>query len=362
MPVIVYQSFNSAGSKVVGGSSNYAKLVAQRFTRDANKYAVDNGHNALVMPETTPVPSGPLQGPANLVPVTALPSGNNPSLNECAQPRSLMGSHVNQIWQHCSREIGQQAPAILVCGELHDPAEASGGALVALPDKVRRVVSEPSRAGKYLNNQAFTCFSDKGPLVEFLASGNGYVVYRLHDLLIAFVHVPNEISKDNQKTISFYREISRNIQGRPLDVVIGDTNQKGQNFTARALQELYGGTRTYENAIDPAHINTVDTLIGPRNGPYRGDGRSGTNAKATEAFDVAVYCRETVSCPRGFYISQSSTGTTASDHLGICVEVERASTKPTLKRKFGDVAPQAATDPNLGPVSKRGKFSLDTHQ
>ena len=48
-----------------------------------------------------------------------------------------------------------------------------------------------------------------------------------------------------------------------------------------------------------------------------------TNSAGTKMYDVAVYNRLSIMVRRVVYFSQSSSGTTATDHMGIAIDVVR---------------------------------------
>jgi hypothetical protein len=311
MPLIAYQSFNANSSKNPG----LAATSLQRFTRDTNAYVTAQGHQALVLPSDSGNLGTPIQGPAHLKPIEALPDA--PKVGELLpgslQPIGVFGAQISLMWQNIYRELGAM-PDILVCGEM-DTSHPDFTGMLSDPN----MTSQPIPAKKAC--QSFTAISQTPlpSLVAFLTSGEGYVVYSVAGLVVVFVHVPNKIATSKDKTQEFYFKIAaeQQVKGQIIDLVIGDTNQPSFNFTADALNVAFKTTE-YTNATAAAKVTKIDNFNVVENG---------TNSNGTRMYDVAVYRKDLVDLKRPpVYLSQSSGAVTVTDHCGLGVFIERKKT------------------------------------
>ncbi|GBQ91550.1 hypothetical protein AA23498_1215 [Acetobacter nitrogenifigens DSM 23921 = NBRC 105050] len=336
MPIIAYQSFNANARTVV--PFNYDSMLNQHFTRNTNDKVTQGKHYSLQLPVTPDnCMSEAVIGPANLVRVKKLPAASSRRIaKEKAQPRAIFGEHVAQIWQNCIRRMGQLKPDILVCGELYAPANLPTRNAAVSPDSqiaTRAFKSlNPEKPNSYYRScNTFTAFSEVGARSQEVASGYGFVVYKLDDLIVAFVHVPNDKCDNEQAMVTFYKGVAQAAKSVFLDVVVGDTNQPSPDFTRRVLNIAFGEKQQYTNAmaadIEARRLTTIDTLVSdgdPRNGGSVSPAvRAGTNSNSQEMYDVAVFRGAAVGVVDAFYISQSATGVTVTDHCGICVNFSK---------------------------------------
>ena len=318
MPLIAYQSFNANSSKDHG----LAATSLQRFTMETNEYVTGKGHMALVLPHNAGSLAVPIQGPANLVPIQPIqPSGAGASAKGKPGPADdrgrnrqktegqtvhVFGSQISLLWQNFYREFGMM-PSLMVCGEF-DSSHADFEGVVG----TEHVTVQAVPAAKAC--QSFTAISQNEVAARCRGSGEGYVVYSLAGLNIAFVHVPNKIARDKAATIAFYTHIAQFVlgSGQIIHLVIGDTNQSSAHFTMQALNAAFS-CDAYKNAQDGKTITKIDN--------YHVTER-GTNSKGTELYDVAVYRSDLVSVKSVAYLSQSSSAITVTDHCGLGVVAE----------------------------------------
>ncbi len=296
MPVIAYQSFNANSSTTHGLKA----LANQPFTRDTNAYVTGKGDSALILPFITGHISAPVEGPAELRPIQRLTS---------PQTVGVFGSHISLLWQNVYRALGAM-PDILMCGEL-DASHNDFVNVVSGPDIALRPVPA-SRAC-----QSFTAVSQTSlaSRIEFVSSGDGYVVYKVRGLTVVFVHVPNRIATSQSEATNFYAAIAKSLQqsGSLIHLVLGDTNQPNLTFTAAALNTAFS-TSVYENALTAANLEKIDN--------YNVTER-GTNSTGRKMYDVAVFRSDLVELKSPVkYISQSAGGVTVTDHCGLAVKVE----------------------------------------
>ncbi len=295
MPVIAYQSFNANSSTIHGLKA----LASQRFTIATNKYVTGKGDQALILPYDANNLTVPIEGPAELRPIELLST---------PQTLEVFGSQISLLWQNYYRAFGAM-PDILVCGEL-DTSNSEFANVVTGPD----ITIKPLPAKKAC--QSFSAISQTSiaSQIEFLTSGEGFVVYKVAGLVVVFVHVPNRIATSRSETESFYYKIASlvHLKGSVIHLVLGDTNQPSFNFTADVLNVAFNTTK-YENATASGKVEKIDNynVI-----------EKGTNSTGTKMYDVAVYRADLVELKGSTaYLSQSSSGVTITDHCGLGVEV-----------------------------------------
>lgn len=302
MTIIAYQSFESNAS-----STHDAQAIFQnQFTRKTNARVAGNV-NALVYPTIPEDPATIVQGPAQLVTVGQLAPRSSASLGP-------LRAQIEQIYQNSTRALHDEID-LLVCGELDVAGHDDFAALRAFPG----LSTHTTLASK--NCQCFTSFtsSGRGAQSKVVAEGIGYLCIDIGGLCVLFVHVPNEFATDRIRTAQFYARIIQEAVGKgygAVDLVIGDTNQGSADQTRACLDDAKGSTGAdYANAFTGGAIEPVDNYL---------HSESGTNSSGKKMYDVAVYNRATVRVQRVVYFSQSSSGTTATDHMGIAIDIVRA--------------------------------------
>lgn len=299
MPIIAYQSFNANSSSTHG----LASISNQRFTRDTNAYVTGRGHQALVLPYDAGALDSPIEGPANLVPIQLL-----------ATPHTVhaFGAQVSLAFQNFNRII-EGMPDIMVIGELDtshpDFTGLFGGAHIS-------VTAHPAKKAC----QSFTAIanSEVAAYINFRSSGEGYVIYSVGVLNVVFVHVPNRVASSRAATEDFYLGIAHSVgvQGKIIDLIIGDTNQPSFNYSEKILNSVFH-TDSYVNASSKPGIVKADNW---------GVEEKGTNSVGTEMYDIAVFRSDINVLKNGpAYISQSSGAVTVTDHCGLVVQIERKS-------------------------------------
>lgn len=293
MPIIIaYQSFNSNAST----DHSLAAASAQHFTKMTSAHMVDEGTEVLIQPRGTTL-TEPVQGPAQKLPIAALTG---------PQTVDMFGGQIYMIGQNVVRALGRM-PNILVIGEL-DASHPDFAALVHDPD----ILVEHRSALRAC--QSFTVFVPKGdaPHVHFLWADEGCIVYRVYGLNVAFVHVPNRVVTNKSETSAFYWKIA-NAPGvhQIVHLVVGDTNQPAMGYTEAVLNDLFV-PGLYAGASPAGGIQPQDI----HNATF-----GGTNSTASKMYDVAVYRTDLVPLTGVAYISQSSIGTTVTDHCGIGVRI-----------------------------------------
>lgn len=300
--IIAYQSFESNTSS----THNAQAIFQKQFTMQTNARVAGNV-NALVYPTIPDDPATIVQGPAQLVPVAHLAPLASASI-------SPLRAQIEQIYQNSTRALHDEID-LLVCGELDVASHGDFAALRSFPG----LSTHTTLAGK--NCQCFTSFtsSGRGAQSKVVTEGVGYLCVDIGGLCVLFVHVPNAFATNRTATAQFYagiiQEAGRKGYGA-IDLVIGDTNQASADQTRACLDEARGGTGAdYANAFAGGAISPVDNYLHTE---------SGTNSAGTKMYDVAVYNRASVTVRRVVYFSQSSSGTTATDHMGIAIDVVRA--------------------------------------
>ena len=304
MPIIAYQSFNANSSTNHG----LASVSDQQFTREAKKRRIEAGDEVLQLPTGPDDLTMAIEGPAHLVPV----DGSSQKLSTI----NLVAGQISAVWQNVYRVKNQNMPDIMVCGELDishtDFQSVVRGALDIEASPQTRACQSFSRISQ----------SKHGSQIKRLGFGAGYVVYSVLNLNVVFVHVPNSIAVKKGEVQIFYQSIATSLLagGKIIHLVIGDTNQPSQGFTESALNEAFGIT-AYKNALVGSGIEATDIyqVKGTKKRPREG----GTNSTATKMFDVAIYRSDVVKLVgEPIYLSQASTGQTATDHCGVVVEIE----------------------------------------
>lgn len=344
MPVVAYQSFNANTAK----DHNIESTSFQQHTMGANKNAVANEQNVLVLPKLPDEAQNvldPVHGPAQLLPVRplcplekaaksgsvsdkksggkrkrgdddeeALTSAKKTRLSEA---RLAQGSHLQTVFQRVYRQFGA-TPDLLVIGEL----DVSHEEYKSIVDDARvRVTAHPNP----MACQSFSSFSDTrlASQAELKHTGVGYVVYSVGRATIAFVHVPNELAGNKEKTQIFYEDMVREIRGssgKCINMIIGDTNQPAFSHTLGCLN---ASTAFKVCEFQSAFANKavlVDTYSTGPNAINTHMAVKGTNSVATKMFDIAVYCTKCIKVEEAVHFSQSGTSTTVTDHAGIAVK------------------------------------------
>lgn len=296
MPIIAYQSFNSNSSTSHGLDS----LRFQHFTKLTNESVTKKGQQALVLPSDPNNLTMAIEGPADLMDIEPLTD---------SQPVTAFGGQISLVGQNLKRALGGM-PDILVLGEM-DSSHSDFKTISSDKDvKYEHVKTERA-------NQSFTAIIpvQNNMWISRICHDEGYVIYNVFKFGVAFVHVPNNIAKDETKVANFYSNIYNKVvqEGGTLDLVIGDTNQTNSDFTVGVLSSLYPKDK-YVNAAPSGNIELVDN--------YK-NSVSGTNSTGSKMYDVAVYRSARVKLTAGpAYISQSSGGITVTDHCGIGVNIE----------------------------------------
>jgi len=295
MASFAYQSFESSSSK-----THDARAIFQRnFTRKTNARVIGEEVEALIAPVNPEMPSEIYQGPSEKAPVEPIQRGITPTIAHLQQ-------HIGQMFRNGFSHTGVELSAF-VCGEL-DVRGTDFDPMRAFPNLDTHI----SAADK--NCQCFTGFVRKEhagttkPLVE----GPSYCVFTIDGMTVAFVHVPNAICKNEGDTRSFYSGIwsaATNAGADGVDIVIGDTNQQRPDFTKDCMNGL--GLGTFVNAQSGSSVSPLDAYA------YTA---KGTNSGGDKMYDVCVYNTERVVLDQIAYLSQSSTGTTVTDHMGMIVK------------------------------------------
>lgn len=293
MPSFAYQSFESSASS----NHNAYAILNRRFTQSTNARVTGEGVQALIPPVNPDMPSEIYEGPMQLLPVL----GNDTVDTNVI----LLQSHLANVFRHAHSNLEEDLCAF-VCGEL-DVSGQDFAAMRSFPNLDAHVVAATR------NCQCFTGFINKSMsgIAQPLVGGTGYYAFLIGGMSVVFVHVPNRICSSESEIANFYSGINNTLVqgGAPgIDIVLGDTNQQSANFTRTCLQSLNQGS--YANAHEGA-IEPVDTYL------YS---TGGTNSGGDKMYDVCVYNSSRVSIDRIAYVSQSSTGSTVTDHMGLMVK------------------------------------------
>ncbi|AWF82480.1 hypothetical protein BTJ40_17575 [Microbulbifer sp. A4B17] len=312
MPTFAYQSINSNASANCGvGASN-----SQYFTRMAhNHQASDQDRWHLVMPTAAGLkPQIPIHGPAQLVAQAPMGyMGKNQHSN--AQFLSMIEGKARQTHQHLYRSLGQ-ACDFLVYGEM----DGSNSEWNSMQHHAGSLVGS-NTTGKACNS--FSIHAANTAQHTILGSGMGWTAVRTGNVNAVFVHVPNSIAKKQDDAISFYRSINNHLIHAgygAIDLVMGDTNQGTDSFTADVLSKATG--TTFSDAHSEASIHPSDSY-------HRSF--SGTNSTASKKYDVAIYNTKTIHVNKVDYLSQStpvtvngeSASAAVTDHMGIFIDVSK---------------------------------------
>jgi len=177
--------------------------------------------------------------------------------------------------------------------------------------------SVPSQNGKTSN--AFSVVDGFAPsgLVNFgskatiVAKGQSYVVVKINELCIAFVHTPNKLANEPNAG-GFYSAI---IKDCIPDIFVGDTNRRGM------IGPILGGS--YEN-VSPSRMTTVARPEGFVGGK--------TNSTRTQPFDQIAYNTNTTEMLSAHFIPSDVSGATISDHFGLIFCAKKIT--GNLKRNF----------------------------
>ncbi len=295
MATFAYQSFESSSSK-----THDARAIFQRmFTQKANKLATDESVEALIAPVNPAMPSEIYEGPAKKAKVEPLDQGITPTI-------AFLQAHIGQMFRNGYSNLGVGLSAF-VCGEL-DVQGTDFDPMRAFPN----LDAHSSAADK--NCQCFTAFvrKEQAGTTKPLVSGPSYYVLEISGMTVAFVHVPNAICKSSEDASTFYSGIHAAVtqhKASGIDIVIGDTNQQQSDFTRNCLNGLKNGT--FANAMSGSSVSPVD------NHAYTA---KGTNSGGDKMYDVCVYNTERVALDQIAYLSQSATGNTVTDHMGMMVK------------------------------------------
>ena len=298
MPIIAYQSFNA------NSSSNHhtLALASQPLTRSTDGNMRKRGHEVLEYPQDPNNLNSPIEGPAFKRRIVTVEKKRYTS--------TVFGNHISQVWQHFQRELGGM-PNIMVIGEL-DSSHSDFKQIVKGTDLLVEAFPQKKAC------QSFSAISqsETGSLISQVATGIGYVAYSVSGLNVVFVHVPNDFATNASKVEVFYQQIAEEFKsgGKIIHLVMGDTNQKSLDFTARALNGAFK-TTTYKTAASKAELVDTYPLL-----------KTGTNSTGKEMYDVAVYRSDLVEMEKAVYISQSPTGITVTDHCGLGVVVKPKTT------------------------------------
>ncbi|WP_444944317.1 hypothetical protein ACJJIK_04260 [Microbulbifer sp. ZKSA006] len=312
MPIFAYQSINSNASANCGvGASN-----CQNFTRATHNHQASNQDRwHLVMPiANSEKPHIPIHGPAQLVAQAPLGfMGKNRHTN--TQFLSMVEGKARQTHQHLYRALGQTCD-LLVYGEMN----GNNSEWSSMQQHAGNLVGASS-TGKACNS--FSVHAANTAQHKMLGSGMGWIAIKTGNVNAVFVHVPNSIAKKQGEATNFYRSINNHlIQGGhgPIDLVMGDTNQGTNSFTASILSKATD--TTFSDAHSGTSIQPSDSY---------GRSFSGTNSTATKKYDVAVYNTKTVKVAKVDYLSQSTPvsinganmSAAITDHMGIFINVTK---------------------------------------
>lgn len=292
---VAYQSFNSNASTEHGAKS----IVGQYFTKIANQKAIEKGYKVLVCPTLENDMGAIVQGPQNLVPIDKLPSKVEP--DEFLQS---MSEHISNIFNLAPRVFSSEVE-IAAIGEF-DYGKLQGATLFPIKGYIVSEVTAKKAC------QCFTLFIKDSKKVEILEQGIGFVACECDGIVLVFVHVPNDDAKTASKTTGFYKGISDLLKKKnknTIHVVMGDTNQPSDDYTAGVLKGVFGKDFETATAKKTEHVNIF------------GAQPKGTNSTGTVNYDVIVYSTDKISKVEFAPISSSATGTTTSDHSGISAKI-----------------------------------------
>jgi len=307
--VIAYQSLNSNSSSNHGVKASNS----QQFTRDAHNHSAQSSERwALQLPtSSSDAPNVGIHGPAELL-RTAESGFMDKGQHSDADFLSMVEGKALQIHQNAIRAF-PKACDLLVFGELDSNNPEWSG----LSKKAGALLESSTP------NKACNCFSvhspGSGAFTDKIAEGTGWIAVKCSNVIAVFVHVPNSIATNEAATTLFYKNINNEVLGAgkgAIDIVMGDTNQPNDTFTQRVVSTALGAS--FSDAYPGKTIAPADS--------YQKE-FSGTNAKGTKKYDVAVYNTKSIKKINVIYLSQfASTGTSVAavtDHMGIAVYLEK---------------------------------------
>lgn len=373
MPIFFYQSFEASSAPV----HDLKSVTAQTHTRTAHKTwsgLQQQTKRTLVYPVldddklTGNRHAEPVSGPPQLVATVAKdPADDDKQANlwEGVGTReflTMMQQKILQNQQVVNRQM-QAMPDVTAFGELD-------GAHADFSDMSRFAGNRVGVTGAGMACHSFTVYANNQRNVELAGSGDGWYAIRYLGFVVVFVHVPNDIAdgmsakaaaaaraqsqakskpkptvvsggvqknratkktpkarriggRDTADLADFYlriqSEIHRHGKG-PIDIIMGDTNQKTSGLTADVVSKALG--KTFSNAYSGKQFSpgdTHDTFV------------KGTNSVGTKMFDVVVYNPATVKVEQLCYVTQQApfrgTGQVAAvtDHMGVAVRFEKVT-------------------------------------
>ena len=297
---------------------NIKSLNSQQHTVMTHDHFATQKPDAMILdyPVSRDFPGVPVQGPAFAV--KGAPQGTMDKGNHNDHEFLMMlGNKVLQIKQAIYRSFGQM-PDLLTFGEV----DHTNGELALFNQYAG--VSMPMSAVEDKACQNFSVYQDGGLPAHELGTGVGWRAVEVGGLVVVFVHVPNAKAKDASLTIQFYKGIQAKLNGRVIDIVMGDTNQSTGSFTPECLSA----------AIGVQDLHYVDAHPHKQISPIDGFGLTmvGTNSKLDRRYDVAVYNPLTVRMVKCDYFTQhvrqsgTRTSSAVTDHMGIVIQVESLKT------------------------------------
>lgn len=312
MPVIAYQSLNSNSSSTHSTTASNSQF----FTRmTQNRYGQNQAPSFLDHPiaQDNSTPSNvAIQGPANLI--SPAPSGFMGKGNHTdSQFQSMVMDKSRQTHQVLIRELG--TCDLLVYGEL----DGSSSDWQSMSQSTGTWIGGSSMS-KACN--CFSAYAHNSNGVTKLAENTGWVAFECTNVVIVFVHVPNAIASSKSSAHNFYRGIAYSLfqLNKRIDVIMGDTNQPSEHFTATVVSSALSPSFAYATptgAISPSDMFDVQM--------------NGTNSTASKKYDVAIYNTQTVNVGKAIYLSQctptshqnSSFSAAVTDHMGIGLKVTK---------------------------------------
>lgn len=306
--VIAYQSLNSNCSSTHGVMAS----AHQRFTDQAHDHFASTypKPSALVLPvgDGTFNPL-PVQGPAQLLPFA--PEGTMDKSNrDGGEFFNMVSGKFAQLNQNVHREFSRSYD-LLVVGELDG----------SHPDWFKLQTTTGSFL--YASNpaRACNCFTVYGSsaLNKVLGEGTGWIAVQCGNIVAVFVHVPNSIAKNQIDSRAFYHSIGTQVTqlGKPIDIVMGDTNQPSDSFTSTVVSKAIGVpfADAQSGSLKVMDFHGLNNI-------------QGTNSNGAQKYDVLVYNTSTVKPVKLKYLSQfsptSGNVSAVTDHMGMAAEVERS--------------------------------------
>ncbi|MDK2779251.1 MAG: hypothetical protein KYX62_16475 [Pseudomonadota bacterium] len=336
--VFAYQSLNSSSRLDHGLSAS----TRQRFQRSAHnmlsrKYPAQGG--ALRYPYSEVVPGDEaLQGPAELLPLAGegylqrnpkkrrrSDDDDDPGpqhkkrklLSAEDEMLSMVQGKARNIYQLAHRVFGLKC-SLIVLGELDSGHQDWEAISAAAGDRIHSSVQ--AKACQCFSSHSFT------PDSQFVAEGVGWCAFRCSGVLAVFVHVPNAQAKSVTSGKKFYQDIKNVLlqaqNGGVADVVMGDTNQSRDSFSAEVISAGTGWD-FLDGHASGREITTPDTFS------PQALSHGGTNSADSKKYDVALYNTDTVKNLTVEYISRLSflpqSSAAYTDHMGLLVKVEKKS-------------------------------------